>query len=256
MLTYLSYRIAVLSLYEDYKITHALEEDHFGIFPEFSQQDGFRVAAGLVSYEGSEQIEDPEIGTLKFYYKHFSHPDYEELFEFKELESEFCERAKDFNDVEGSNPGSGFYPTHPSSVVDLDRLGNLLKCVREPYGIVGNFDTHIAGTLMVTFEKCDRTKRSCKSEAEIEAWMSFKYIFTMENQKKFVSYKLGDETMKINSYGNYYSLSYQQRSDFVRRVKRSYSKWNDSIFGSGSFLGNEDTGFVIDELPQRILPYP
>ena len=133
--------------------------------------------------------------------------------------------------MEGSNPESGFYPTHPSSLIDQKRVGNLLKCVRAPYGIVGNFDTATAGALMAIFEKCDRTKRTCKSEAEIEAWMVSKYIFTMENQKKFVSYKFGDETMQMNSHGNYYSLSYHQRSDFVRRVKRSYSKWNDSVFG-------------------------
>ena len=147
--------------------------------------------------------EDPEIGTLKLYYKHYYVPGFEEDFDFYELESEFCDPAKDFNDVEGSNPESGFYPTHPSSVVDLKRLESLLKCVREPYGIVGDFDTAITGSLMAIFEKCDRVKRSCKSEAETEAWMSGKYIFTIENQKKFVSYKFGDETMQMNSYGNY-----------------------------------------------------
>ena len=132
--------------------------------------------------------EDPEIGTLKFYYKHFGHPDYEGILEFFELESEFCDPAKDFNDVEGSNPESGFYPTHPSSLIDQKRVGNLLKCVRAPYGIVGNFDTATAGALMAIFEKCDRTKRTCKSEAEIEAWMASKYILTIENQKKLVTF--------------------------------------------------------------------
>ena len=40
---------------------------------------------------------------------------------------------------------------------------------------------------MIVFEKCDRTKRTCKSEEEIEEWMTFKYIFTLDNHKKFVS---------------------------------------------------------------------
>ena len=84
---------------------------------------------------------------------------------------------------------------------------------------------------MAIFEKCDRTKRTCKSEAEIEDWMLGKYIFTLENEKKFVSYKFGDETMHASSYGNYYTLSYANRSDFVNSLKRSHSKWNDSIFG-------------------------
>lgn len=47
LIAYLSYRISVLLLYEDYKITHAYEEDHYGIFLEFSQDDGFRVSARL-----------------------------------------------------------------------------------------------------------------------------------------------------------------------------------------------------------------
>ena len=210
------------------------------------------MAAGVVAYSGSEEkIEDPEVGTLKFYFKHFSHPDFEDLFDFHELKSEYCNPAKDLNNAEGSVPESGFYPTHPATVVDLSRLGNLLKCVQEPYGLMGNFDTAVGGNLLAVFEKCDRTKRTCKSEAEIEAWMAGKYIFTLENQKKFVSYKYGSETMQTNSYGNFYSLSYKTRSDFVKRIKRSNTKWNDSVFGNGIFANNEDTGFVLEKLPQR-----
>lgn len=86
---------------------------------------------------------------------------------------------------------------------------------------------------MASFDKCDRTKRFCKSEAEIEAWMEFKYIFTFENQKKFSSYKFGEEAMAANAYGNWHSLSYGQRSEFVSEIKRSKTVLNDSPFGVG-----------------------
>ena len=157
--------------------------------------------------------------------------------------------------MEGTKPESGFYPTYPSSSVDLARHAKYLKCVREPYGLVGNFDTATGSNLMVIFEKCDRTKRTCKSEEQIEAWMKYKYIFTLENQKKFVSYKFGEEAMKLNSYGNYYSLSYDYRSDFVNRVRRTYIQLNDNIFGNLPFMDNEETGFILDKLSQRFLPY-
>ena len=69
---------------------------------------------------------------------------------------------------------------------------------------------------MVIFEKCDREKRFCKSEAEIKKWMKFKYIYTYENQKKFISYKFGEESILANSFGNWYSLAYDQRLEHVK----------------------------------------
>ena len=38
---------------------------------------------------------------------------------------------------------------------------------------------------MVIFERCDPALRTCKSEADIDKWMQFKYIITLENEKKF-----------------------------------------------------------------------
>ena len=52
-----------------------------------------------MNYDGTtESVEDPEIGTMKFYIKYFSHPDFEDISGFHELESEYCDPAKDFND--------------------------------------------------------------------------------------------------------------------------------------------------------------
>ena len=70
-----------------------------------------------------------------------------------------------------------------------------MRCIKnlDELKIWGDYDTNKASNLMVVFEKCDITKRppgqKCKSETEIEEWMAFKYIVTLENEKKFISHK-------------------------------------------------------------------
>ena len=114
LIGFLTYRITVLSLRQEYKLTTSVQENHFDLFPGFSLDDGFKVAAGVVTYNGSvELIEDPEIGTLKFYIKYYQHPVYGTSLDFFELESTYCDPEKDFNDIEGGNTESGFYPIHP-----------------------------------------------------------------------------------------------------------------------------------------------
>ena len=108
---YLSHRFTVLWLQEEYKITQYSEENYFDVFERFSVADGFKVAAGVTTYDGTRGlIEDPEIGTVKFYLKYYNNPDFEEEFGFHELESEYCDPVVDFNDVDDSNPESGFFP--------------------------------------------------------------------------------------------------------------------------------------------------
>ena len=54
----------------DYTLEKAYEENYFPSDEEFSQKDGFYIAAALTTYDGSpESIEDPTIGTLKMYIK-------------------------------------------------------------------------------------------------------------------------------------------------------------------------------------------
>lgn len=66
---------------------------------------------------------------------------------------------------------------------DISTYGPKMKCIAKPYEVLGNFNTNIAANLMAVFEKCDRTVRKCKTEAEIEDWMTFKYILTLTNEK-------------------------------------------------------------------------
>ena len=70
-----------------------------------------------------------------------------------------------------------------------------MRCIKNLDELImwGDYDTNKASNLMVVFEKCDIKKRGpgqkCKTEAEIEEWMAFKYIVTLENESKFISHK-------------------------------------------------------------------
>lgn len=64
--------------------------------------------------------------------------------------------------------------------------GKKLKCIDEPYSILGDFNTDRAIALMTVIEKCNPEVRSCKSEAEIDAWLRGKYLFTYSNEKEFI----------------------------------------------------------------------
>ena len=37
-----------------------------------------------------------------------------------------------------------------------------LRCIEDPYGVKGDFNSNAADNLMVTFEKCDPKKKTCK----------------------------------------------------------------------------------------------
>ena len=135
-------------------------------------------------------IEDPEVGTIKFYLKYWMHPELGEAFGFHELQADLCDPEKDLNDVSGSKTDNGFFPLSPQSESDIRKYGHKLKCVKEPYELFGNFNSDAASTLMVVFERCDPAVQTCKPEAEIDKWMQFKYIITLENEKKFQTHVL------------------------------------------------------------------
>ena len=61
-----------------------------------------------------------------------------------------------------------------------------MKCIdQSSTEIFGSYNTDRASNLMVVFEKCNSEFETCKSEAEIDKWLEFKYIVTVENEKRF-----------------------------------------------------------------------
>ena len=122
--------------FNDYKLHDQVQENYFDYNDTFTTNDGFNIAAGIVQIDSEStgpSIEDPEIGTLKMYRKtwDFTNEDeYKGNVEFFPIATHFCE-DKDFNDVDGSNEESNFYPTDPFSEKKLKIYGNKLKCMND-----------------------------------------------------------------------------------------------------------------------------
>ena len=57
-----------------------------------------------------------------------------------------------------------------------------MHCFDDQIRLQGNYDTQVARTLAISFEKCDPTVReTCKSEEYISNWIKEKYFITAEN---------------------------------------------------------------------------
>ncbi len=62
-----------------------------------------------------------------------------------------------------------------------------MKCIDEvDTTIFGNYNSDKASNMMIVFDRCDRTLRTCKSETMIDAWLEFNYIVALEHTKRFI----------------------------------------------------------------------
>ena len=155
------------------------------------------MAAAITDFDGSsDTVEHPEIGELKFYLKKWDRYDPAVGFGFYELETRPCEPS-DFNTVEGSNPDSVFYRTNPFTARDLEVYGKKMKCLVNPdFDMYGSYGYDKGAHLMIVFERCDKSKRTCKTDTEIDEWLKFKYIATLENERKFIEYAFKEKRIK------------------------------------------------------------
>ena len=72
VVTYSTYKFIDLIELNDYKIQEEKREKYYQYDMPLAQDQGFQVAAAITSYDGSsENIEDPEIGTIKMYIKYW-----------------------------------------------------------------------------------------------------------------------------------------------------------------------------------------
>ena len=118
-MSYGGYKLQDLLIYNDYQLYKINELFYYKDSDAFTSADGFHLAAGIISYEDDPDVgtkEDPEIGTIKFYSKHWDvyDPVTKGDLTFTEIKSRPCEK-KDFNNIEGSNIESRFYPTNKQS---------------------------------------------------------------------------------------------------------------------------------------------
>lgn len=189
-----SYKSFVLFSLADYKIMEINSHYFYPASREMGLDQGFKISAAITAFDGSSEIiEDPEIGKLEFYIKHWGDTIYGPTFDFYRLPTKICEPERDFNDLEGTNKDADFYPVHKVSENDLNIYGPKMKCITETYNLQGNYNTELAANLMVVFEICDSTKRICKTREEIDEWLRFKYIITLTNERTFIQHKFGEE---------------------------------------------------------------
>ena len=83
---------------------------------------------------------------------------------------------------------------------------------------------------MVIFEKCNNATSAvtCKSEAEIEEFLQFKYLIAIWNQKQFIQDAFGHERVLKNSKTNWFPFTPLTRSDYVMHVQRTHMHFSDS----------------------------
>ena len=127
--------------------------------------------------------EDPEIGAIKFVLKEWDSPT--ASVRFNDLETRNCQQEDVTHDEGETQNEYGFYPFDPDTVGNLESVKGRLKCIDEPYEIKGHYDSYTAANLMVVYEVCDPTKRTCKSKEKIEKALEYSYILLVENREHY-----------------------------------------------------------------------
>ena len=141
LIAYGTFKFKALILFTDYNLFEIVQDSFYNDQDEFTTNDGFHVAAGIVDFN-AQYVEDPEIGTLKIIMKSWNYEDKESNGKalFREVKTRPC-RQNDFNDVDGNNKESRFYATDIHSDRSLQLYWKTLKCIddNEFLSINGNY---------------------------------------------------------------------------------------------------------------------
>ena len=124
--SYGSFKFRDLLDSNDFQLSEVKQKYYFSESDVFTSDDGFQVAAAVISIDPTvDTTEDPEIGTLKMYKKVFSE-DIETY--FTEIKTRPCNDS-DLNDIDDSNSQSNFYPINKYSEHNQKIFGLKLKCI-------------------------------------------------------------------------------------------------------------------------------
>ena len=85
--------------------------------------------------------------------------------------------------------------------------------------------------------------------------MAFKYIITLENESKFISYKFGKDRKDQKSVIRLYAANYQARLDYVKKIYRSEIKFKDRYFNIAGLGDETEMTFDMEHKQTRIMPY-
>ena len=79
-----------------------------------------------------------------------------------------------------------------------------MKCIDEKQqtDIFGSYNTDKASNLMIVFERCidkDNEIKTCKEDKDIDDWLKYKYIVSLENEKTFVQDGFNEDSILRHS---------------------------------------------------------
>ena len=112
-----------------------------------------------------------------------------------------------------------------------------MKCVDEgaETEIFGSYNTDRASNLMIVFERCNTSLRTCKADDVIEKWLEFNYLVLLENKKVFKQDGFNDDKIRKESHIVWYALTPSaSRTDYVRKILLADLELSDSVLFSGS----------------------
>ena len=188
----------------------------------FNKERGFALAATIIYGDlalDAAPLEDPEIGQLKFVMKSWSESEVSEIF-FTELSARKCS-DEDLSVGESQTRNEyGFYQFEQNTRSYLELMKGRMYCIDDYFEILGHYNSFVAQNLMVVYEKCDASKRKCKSPQEIYKALQFSYIFLVQNT---MSYKHQEEPGSEQSFikhanFKWYALSTDVRQDFPKMI--------------------------------------
>ena len=107
----------------------------------------------------------------------------------------------------------------------------------------GRYDTEAAQNIMVVFEKCDKTKTTCKSDTAIHDWIDEKYIIHVENVKRFIQHDFEEDRLELASVLHWHPLSADIKIDYVNLIQRQHMNMNDYRLNVGSLMSDNEMGF-------------
>ena len=110
---------------------------------------------------------------------------------------------------------------------------------------------------MIVFDKCsnETSEVTCKSDAEINEWMQYKYILVYLNQKKFVQHKFDSERLQMKADTVWLALNEKTRTDYVFTVQRTAMELSDNYFSFQNFFTDIMEGFTVERSGRREMGY-
>jgi len=141
---------------------------------------------------------------------------------FVELKTRPCLDSDFFSGEDDDEYKPGQFFKINKNAYDLFHYTNKLKCIDEDiFAIQGSYNSYKASNLMVVFERCDKQTQhthQCHDSQEIDDWLEFKFLVTLENEQRFIANQFDGQRVSNTSKVNWHALTPKARVDYVKMV--------------------------------------